>query len=385
MRDFLLLYRPALRLIFATYARGAHPLPPLTAMAFPSFVSGSNNDSLGGGDVDAMQFSAEQRRAERVWWGNTLLRGEPAVQTAAEGQESTTSVKCAIISAAEFLQMSSELGLVPGIVTKREAMEHFRATCAQEQYESLTYAAFVECIVRIASIRYAARSMASAQALAQPGFSTRDKTSLLFVALGLNDIEVLYHKLSHAFDPNTPAPNSDDCISAADWRNVASYLTVATETDPEYDEQPTEPPVEFMMNVDALDTEVEDLFRDRAEPPPNSIAYAASAAAQEAKRSKGGNKAMRRTKPGTATPTGSAEVSQDEEMVEQQEMQQQQSPMPRSSALFSKCSFDLILSFLPCILCVRQTHVLWVASQASPISLVSSANNLNLKFACRCS
>ena len=58
------------------------------------------------------------------------------------------------------------------------------------------------------------------------------------MALGLNDIEILYHKLSRAFASHRPSaedgappssvPTADEIESAQDWPNAAAYLT-ATE------------------------------------------------------------------------------------------------------------------------------------------------------------
>ncbi len=167
MRDFLALYRPALRLLFATYARRCRPLPPLSAVALPSFVASAGIDSandgnhgggIGGGDVDALTFTAEQRSAERMWWGRASDYASTANPSA--GQEPP---KCASLNAAEFLTMSVEIGLVPHIIGRSTAIHHFRMICAQERANEHCFLAFVECLVRIAAARYSARSMAESQ------------------------------------------------------------------------------------------------------------------------------------------------------------------------------------------------------------------------------
>jgi hypothetical protein len=104
MRNFLVLYRPALRFLFATYARSAHPLPPLSAATFPSFNPPPQSAPT---PRRPTRFTADDRKEERRWWRESRLNPE------------------------EFLQLVAEWGVCPMVLTVRDVIEQYRVVAAQ--------------------------------------------------------------------------------------------------------------------------------------------------------------------------------------------------------------------------------------------------------------
>jgi hypothetical protein len=105
------------------------------------------------------------------------------------------------------------------------------------------------------------------------------QVSSLFVALGLNDIEVLYQKLSNAF--SSSEPESIDVSSASDWQKPPAVPTSSV-SDPSKSTDVAE--FDFQMTPDALDSEIEKFLRESS---------AASAPEKKSAKS-GGVKALRK-------------------------------------------------------------------------------------------